>query len=1647
MTVSTSVTSNAFNFLNFINSQVDPRTGQYTCALGLPELKANQLAGPIFPLHINFNPLNSADSGFGKGWNLQLTQFNPANGLLVLHTGETFKVYVQGGETVIPEKKIDSFHFHVLDNSRYRVEHKSGLVEILEVGQSQLAMPVQMLSPQGRSVSLKYEAFGTEPLLSSINNEDGSPLLSLVRTPNVMKLMLYPGTALETLFVLNIIGSETTSIILPTEDSASWRFTYITLNDHTCLKHVYTPTAGHETVTYSGTPHNFPGITDRKLPRVDTHTRDPGFDQPAIETRYTYGSRDPDNSNDHNFLGSGSNIAWSDDGLDNLYKARASYEYETEEHLWDASSDRAIRSTRRVYNRFHLMLSEEVRQRALIADDDTLFLTEIEYYLDPLADFKDQPNYCQLPKKTRQTWRKSSVTFPRHTEVVSTTYDDYGNLLTQTNANGVTETYTWYDKDGEEGCPADPQHFVRNMKSKTVTPAFSAYGEAPTLQHRYSYTALNGFEGSESWLAMSEEALIKVTPDNGSQVLRTIAHKYQNDLDDPLRHGLIRKMTLTLHDQLDNPTTTTYDYGFARNARANVMARRTVSTLIGHDDAPDKPVRQVITEEHSLVNGIKLSSKDADGAEIIYHHDRLGRVTEEIVAPGTDYIAKCRYHYALSHGGLGQQAVQSTIDIKGVTTRTWFDGLNRVLKEERQDIDALGGDPSLFRTTYTATYNHLGQLTHETTVDWEGEKNIALTNSFEYDAWGEHYKVTGADGVVNITENDPALQTYTTWTQNTGIPVNIIGKRRTTLNLFGKEDKVEALDSNGRLLSERQYFYDGLGNCVEQLNEMGETTRFKYDPFSRVQSTILPDYTEIHREYAAHTAAELPVRMSVVYGVTTSCVGKQTFDGLDRRTTLQVGPRLQQFIYEGGHSQASSTISPGQKSIAYTYIPGLAQTPESSTAPDDVSRFKYDPQSAQLRSSQNLQSQQTFEYNLSGQLITEIWKDKVSGKQSSSAFTQTLNGRPLTRIDSNGMTSAYTYDNFARIKTITQGHIIATFDYDELGQVILISVQDQSAQQTVETRLTYDDQGRETVRHITLSGDIPAQTITQSYQYDNKLIKRHLQVGEQTELMESFGYDPRGRMVEYICEGERQPKDRYGNAIHQQHFIFDELDNITAVYTTFADDTSDEAVSSFAPNDPCQLIRITHSHPDYLAEGDLEFEYDENGNLVQDETGQTLHYDSQSRLIKVTGTDGTDVSQYRYDAHNSLQGVKYGTDNETLRFYQDDLLYRTEQGDTQAHYLYFDEQPLSQQQLDDPAQTLLLMTDGKNSVLAEAGQGELRKATYDAYGARNQDDDLKCSLGFNGEVRDPQSGWYLLGQGYRAYNPTLMRFHSPDSLSPFGAGGVNPYTYCAVDPINFVDPTGHANRGVNWMGVLGAAMAAVGIALTVAAVVIAPPVGITAIATTTVFTTIGIGGGAYGMYEGIMATTATRLKDREKHETSSLISGGLDVAFGAWGLSRALRAAKNAAATKENWHKMVKESLGKVDGAYAARNASRNVTGGAIDTPSGLSRNNSFNSVSGQSSVSEGSPMVYKSAGPSGSRPQVATSRDPIIPKPDYDDPPSPTLNPKKPSGGSVAPNGNWSKTNEVPNSKLNNKSVSQAPAHTVESLRNKIGPFLLSKR
>lgn len=87
--------------------------------------------------------------------------------------------------------------------------------------------------------------------------------------------------------------------------------------------------------------------------------------------------------------------------------------------------------------------------------------------------------------------------------------------------------------------------------------------------------------------------------------------------------------------------------------------------------------------------------------------------------------------------------------------------------------------------------------------------------------------------------------------------------------------------------------------------------------------------------------------------------------------------------------------------------------------------------------------------------------------------------------------------------------------------------------------------------------------------------------------------------------------------------------------------------------------------------------------------------------------------------------------------------------------------------------------------------GQLNALGYTVYDYRYAAGHLSHLPGFNGELPDTLTGHYLLGNGYRAFNPVLMRFNSPDSLSPFGEAGINAYCYCQGNPVGQIDPSGH----------------------------------------------------------------------------------------------------------------------------------------------------------------------------------------------------------------------------------------------------------------
>jgi RHS repeat-associated protein len=169
------------------------------------------------------------------------------------------------------------------------------------------------------------------------------------------------------------------------------------------------------------------------------------------------------------------------------------------------------------------------------------------------------------------------------------------------------------------------------------------------------------------------------------------------------------------------------------------------------------------------------------------------------------------------------------------------------------------------------------------------------------------------------------------------------------------------------------------------------------------------------------------------------------------------------------------------------------------------------------------------------------------------------------------------------------------------------------------------------------------------------------------------------------------------------------------------------------------------------------------------------------------------LCEYHYDPLDRLTSHAQPNAPVHRRFYCKSRLATEIQGALRKTIFQSGDQILGQQQRqNDSIEVVLLATDQQRSVLQTLQKDNLpQPIAYSPYGHHRAESGLSSLLGFNGERADPVTGHYLLGNGYRAFNPVLMRFNSPDSWSPFGRGGLNAYAYCDDNPIGRTDPTGH----------------------------------------------------------------------------------------------------------------------------------------------------------------------------------------------------------------------------------------------------------------
>jgi len=559
--------------------------------------------------------------------------------------------------------------------------------------------------------------------------------------------------------------------------------------------------------------------------------------------------------------------------------------------------------------------------------------------------------------------------------------------------------------------------------------------------------------------------------------------------------------------------------------------------------------------------------------------------------------------------------------------------------------------------------------------------------------------------------------------------------------------------------------------------------------------------------------------MNAQPNVAPSLLGQQAFDGLGRQLTVVVGGRTTYYEYTTGQHPPSANVLADGKRVEFTYEPHLEnQVLAIHPANEPANTFTYHPQLSLPVSASGPLGRQTMAYTACGLPKTDTWT--VDGKAYVTTWRHALGALLLGFDDADGVDHERRYDSFGRLDRVKADGITRDMTYDEFDRVASLTAVDAASGNRVVQTLSYDALGREHTRRfdITVVGSTRNIVQTLGYSALDQLTSRQWQDGTEVGK-ETFNYDNRGRLTRYTANPTAAPTDLFGNSVIDQQFTLNPFNGYETVVSTFADGKTDIATFNYATTDSTQVSSINHSHSSWPTRIDLTYDACGRVRTYRFPTtartpalDRTLTWDAQDRLVKVD--DQTKICDYRYDPSGQLtdrvidgmltrsffsggQPTHETTGTDTLRLMGDG-------GTLFAH---------SKLAKGVHQATTLLGCDAQGSVRIEADSA-VRTRFYTAHGAEAAKDD-NSPFGFAGERRDTLTGWYI-PSGYRPYDPIVMGFLSPDSDSPFGQGGLNPYAYCAGDPVNRIDPSGHG--WLTWLAAgIGIGLAVIGTVATLGA--------------------------------------------------------------------------------------------------------------------------------------------------------------------------------------------------------------------------------------
>ena len=946
-------------------------------------------------------------------------------------------------------------------------------------------------------------------------------------------------------------------------------------------------------------------------------------------------------------------------------------------------------------------------------------------------------------------------------------YDENGNeTLSEDSVTGEkteTEYYGDNESGGEPGQVKSETEYRRDEDNNT-------YVETGSTSHSYSYNG-NG--------CLTET---EVEETDGNTITTTTVYD---------------AMGRTMSESRNNGSfveTTSYSYdGFGRQTgNSHTVGNETKTTQTTYD-----------------ANGNVLTQTAEDGTLTTNTYDGMNRsISTTASNGGLSTTTTSTYSYAtinVNGDQIATEVAQTNTD--GVISKAYSDGEN-VVKEESDgmvtlyDLDASGNAVA----EYTIGISGGQQLDAAYVTDIYGEQICEIENP----AREEGKYIVAEDSVIDQVTHDSMGNTKTEEDENGNITSYVYDAQ-------SRETRVELPDGSGRDIShtiqndgsEKETVTDANGNVSETVTSPGGNETRVSDKGDGTVDPIEKTYDydaegNVTRQEEAEGNYKTFTYNAKGENTEVNCFDKNngnvsriqyTYDDNGNILTVKdfrkEGSDMVMFRY------ASFSYDGLGRKISEAEVYG-SEMPSASELSERTITYHYDSQGR--ISSVDYPSVLASTYSVTG--LRYIYDSYNRLSQIKAVIG---NDEELLRqyyYDQYGMiTEKRDYRDFA---SGGSDYIRCQYGYDDLGRVTSMGYSDSTGSEVFESyTLTYDK-----------AGNIIREERTNSLPADEE---------ERVDEIRDYEYDTLGRLTATEITSQSD-----GDAVRTE-YTYDSVGNRLTM-------TEGDNVTEYTYNSLDQLTGMTVTE-DGGTVSETESEYDKNGNLISQTdtvTGEekTCIYDPNNMMTGCTVTKDNEVSVDQTCGYTGEgQRISKAEGEENTRYYyvggnvlytESDISIQPEEGEgdeTAAGTESDEEGPIetkitsfnilspegsviaSGREIEGSDEYFTYTKDIRGStvnILDDSGTAAA-SYTYTDFGetSAGEDTDFDNEICYTGGIYDGDTGEYYLNARY--YDPEVGRFTTQDSYRGeiTDEGTWSLYSYCANNPIIYVDPSGHKRKNIS----------------------------------------------------------------------------------------------------------------------------------------------------------------------------------------------------------------------------------------------------------